>query len=350
MLENLYTTKMSANKKTLQNRFSKIRSKSGWLSKIMALVMSAVMVVTFACATVVMAAVGADGLERWDKEEVYFLAGVRGDITADAGNMPEWAKNISSDGKINVFIQRVDIRNTTGIVEHMRIVRLIGDLDTIDLVQNSTCGYDDENGEKILLVFDTSHDEENPYGKINPNAVYIKLLNDNDYEAMSDSGMDFEYFISKIENGGDGFIQLKNTEQLGDFVKFEDMYWNSIFKSYYTSFETVFKNRKNENINLSAAPTPDGFIKVKAEVKEPSAYYLEVFICPPQEVTRIGFQKSYKLSEINGELQCYNLYSKNSFKEGKTFEKGETYVVNYVLKDREEKVIYRQQDYINIPQ
>ena len=40
MLENLYTTKMSANKKTLQNRFTKIRSKSGRISKIMAAVMS----------------------------------------------------------------------------------------------------------------------------------------------------------------------------------------------------------------------------------------------------------------------------------------------------------------------
>ena len=36
MLENLYTTKMSANKKTLQNRFTKIRRKSGRISKIMA--------------------------------------------------------------------------------------------------------------------------------------------------------------------------------------------------------------------------------------------------------------------------------------------------------------------------
>lgn len=57
MLENLYTTKMSANKKTLQNRFTKIRSKNGRLSKIMALVMSVAIAVTFACATVVMAAV-----------------------------------------------------------------------------------------------------------------------------------------------------------------------------------------------------------------------------------------------------------------------------------------------------
>ena len=74
MFENLYTTKMSANKKILQNRFTKIRSKSGRLSKMMALVMSVVIAATFACATAVMAAVGSDGLEYWDKNEIYFDA------------------------------------------------------------------------------------------------------------------------------------------------------------------------------------------------------------------------------------------------------------------------------------
>ena len=57
MLDNLYTTKMSANKKTLQNRFSKIRSKSGRISKMMSFIMAILVAVTFACATVVMAAV-----------------------------------------------------------------------------------------------------------------------------------------------------------------------------------------------------------------------------------------------------------------------------------------------------
>ena len=61
MFENLYTTKMSANKKALQSRFSKIRSKSGRFSKMMALVMSIAIAVTMLCATVVMAAVGSDG-------------------------------------------------------------------------------------------------------------------------------------------------------------------------------------------------------------------------------------------------------------------------------------------------
>ena len=46
MFENLYTTKMSANKKTLQNRFTKIRRGSGRISKIMAAVMSCAVDVT----------------------------------------------------------------------------------------------------------------------------------------------------------------------------------------------------------------------------------------------------------------------------------------------------------------
>lgn len=57
MLENLYTTKMSANKKQLQNRFSKIRSSSGSFSKIAASVMATIIAVTFVFASVVIAAV-----------------------------------------------------------------------------------------------------------------------------------------------------------------------------------------------------------------------------------------------------------------------------------------------------
>ena len=68
MLENLYTTKMSANKKTLQNRFAKIRSKSGRFSKMMAAVMSVVIAVTMLGGIVVMAAVG-------NEEKNFFVDG-----------------------------------------------------------------------------------------------------------------------------------------------------------------------------------------------------------------------------------------------------------------------------------
>lgn len=55
MLENLYTTKMSVNKKKLQNRFMKIRSKNGRISKIFALILFAVILIVMACVTVILA-------------------------------------------------------------------------------------------------------------------------------------------------------------------------------------------------------------------------------------------------------------------------------------------------------
>ena len=60
MLENIYTTKMSANKKQLQNRFSKIRSSSGRISKMMSFIMAIFVAVTMLCATVVMAALNSE--------------------------------------------------------------------------------------------------------------------------------------------------------------------------------------------------------------------------------------------------------------------------------------------------
>lgn len=56
MLENLYTTKMSMDKKKLQNRFSKIRSKNGRISKLMALIIFAVILLIMACVSIIIAA------------------------------------------------------------------------------------------------------------------------------------------------------------------------------------------------------------------------------------------------------------------------------------------------------
>ena len=70
MLENLYTTKMSGDVKTLQKRFSKIRSKQSRKSKITAAVMAAALAMTVLFATVAMAAI--DGISDNEiKYEVY---------------------------------------------------------------------------------------------------------------------------------------------------------------------------------------------------------------------------------------------------------------------------------------
>ncbi|MBQ4109739.1 MAG: peptidoglycan DD-metalloendopeptidase family protein [Clostridia bacterium] len=70
MLENIYTTKMSADKKQLQNRFLKIRSKSGLFSRIMAFIMTLFIAVTMLLTTVVMAALNSET----DKELITFYS------------------------------------------------------------------------------------------------------------------------------------------------------------------------------------------------------------------------------------------------------------------------------------
>lgn len=64
MLKDLYTTRMSGEKRVLQNRFSRIRTRSGKRQRLMALGMTAVLLVTFAFSAVVMAAF--DGPEQGD--------------------------------------------------------------------------------------------------------------------------------------------------------------------------------------------------------------------------------------------------------------------------------------------
>ena len=55
MLEKMFTTKMSADKKKLQSRFSKIRSKNGKTSKIIAIVLFTLIIVSIIAVSVYVA-------------------------------------------------------------------------------------------------------------------------------------------------------------------------------------------------------------------------------------------------------------------------------------------------------
>lgn len=157
MLENLYTTKMSANKKALQSRFSKIRSKSGRLSKMMTLVMSVTIAVTMLCATVVMAAVGNDGLEYWDKNEIYFRDGVTFSVNVSGRNVPAWVYDgiAGVDGNIDITITRYQTRDMKGHVSNERLIALSGSAGTVKLASNlwsgagDTTSYGDEMDPQI---------------------------------------------------------------------------------------------------------------------------------------------------------------------------------------------------------
>jgi len=63
LLENFYTTKMSAQKKKLQHRFSKIRSGNGKKSKTAALIISLILTVCVLCATVAVAVINKKNID-----------------------------------------------------------------------------------------------------------------------------------------------------------------------------------------------------------------------------------------------------------------------------------------------
>lgn len=90
MLENLYTTKMSMDKKKLQNRFAKIRSENGGISKLMALIIFAVILVIMACVSIIIAAgVRSDEYIMTEKEFSGYISRPVGSIMAEFDYMDD---------------------------------------------------------------------------------------------------------------------------------------------------------------------------------------------------------------------------------------------------------------------
>ncbi len=83
MLENLYTTKMSNHKKSLQNRFSKIRSKNGKLSRIAAFVVFGILLMVLLLTTIILAATAPADYEMTDHKLDEYLTKQIGSMMAD---------------------------------------------------------------------------------------------------------------------------------------------------------------------------------------------------------------------------------------------------------------------------
>ena len=245
---------MSANKKTLQNRFTKIRSKSGRLSKMMAAVMSAAIAVTMLGGIVVMAAVGSDGLEHWDKNEIYILGSMRLSVDADIENAPQWIKDISSDGKLTLMINKTDMRDTSGLVTHSNTATVNGDKGKETLTRTGTSGYyntevvksDTEYDWAVMLL--TYNITDN--GNIDTDNIYVRFTTETDNLAMY-MGLDYKAFQKDV--GFDRFSKGYNVQFIGDYENAEKVYNNGIYVNYFTYFENKYDNRNVENIDLNIA-------------------------------------------------------------------------------------------------
>ena len=87
MFENLYTTKMSTDRKKLQNRFSKIRSRNGRISKMIALFVFAFVLATMALVTIIFATNFNNDFKDYSMSESEFYAFVNRPIGSDMADI-----------------------------------------------------------------------------------------------------------------------------------------------------------------------------------------------------------------------------------------------------------------------
>ena len=388
MLENLYTTKMSANKKTLQNRFTKIRRKSGRISKIMAAVMSCAIAVTMLGATIVMAAVGSDGLEHFTKNEIYYKDGVKFSVNVSGKNVPAWVYEdvAGEDGKINVTVNRYQTRDLKGNVNNDHLVELLGEKGKIKLAsQSSSMAYKHYDGAVI-----PDYLRQYPcYSEINfiefnnvgyaPESKVITALTDKKeskyrrievYFAFNDKKEMQTVFLNlgiadKNDNpenmSFDGLQPVDGLTYIGNFLEdYTNDVWNDDTANYYfTMYEDNYQNKKADGIDFNIGKAAAEGIVLNSSVTLPQAEHIviyvydknnrnvaiviekdkntqtEQFVLTPKKmlIYDISFEQELKYEEDIPENQ---------------FVSGEKYRVCCVVLDKDRNVIYRWQEYVTV--
>ena len=388
MLENLYTTKMSANKKTLQNRFTKIRRKSGRISKIMAAVMSCAISVTMLGATIVMAAVGSDGLEHFTKNEIYYKDGVKFSVNVSGKNVPTWVYEdvAGEDGKIDVTVNRYQTRDLKGNVNNDHLIGLSGKKGKIKLAsQGWSMAYKHDDG---VLIPD--YLRQYPcYSEINfiefnnvgyaPESKVITALTDKKeskyrrievYFAFNDKKEMQTVFLNlgiadKNDNpenmSFDGLQPVDGLTYIGNFLEdYTNDVWNDDTANYYfTMYEDNYQNKKADGIDFNIGKAAAEGIVLNSSVTLPQAEHIviyvydknnrnvaiviekdkntqtEQFVLTPKKmlIYDISFEQELKYEEDIPENQ---------------FVSGEKYRVCCVVLDKDRNVIYRWQEYVTV--
>lgn len=382
---------MSASKKQLQMRFSKMRSNTGRKAKIMSLVMAVALLVTTVCATVVMAAVGSDGLEHWDKNEIYYRDGMVFSINVSNKNVPDYVMNdiAGTNGNIEVMLSRYQARNMQGIVTDEYIVQMTGTNGKIKMSSNGyssltetndvyTYGIDEiknykyeteltfiewygvgwvghdkepvaqlvdkptDKGKRINLIFGLDENKR-------IQNVFVKF----EKADKDDNPLDEKFDFAKSNDGSISYI--KNFEK--DYIS--DCGYGNTDKSniYFTVYEDDFKNIKNENIDISILSASSDGIKVKTDIKIPEAYRIAINVYN-KNGNKIAFNErneaikseylltpeTFKQYEIGNDGEA-NLINEEDVPENQ-INSGERYRVCAVIFDKDYKIVYRFLDYV----
>lgn len=388
MLENLYTTKMSANKKTLQNRFTKIRRKSGRISKIMAAVMSCAVAITMLGVTIVMAAVGSDGLEHWDKNEIYYKDGVKFSVNVSGKNVPAWVYEdvAGEDGKINVTVNRYQTRDLKGNVNNDHLVELLGEKGKIKLAsQSSSMAYKHYDGAVI-----PDYLRQYPcYSEINfiefnnvgyaPESKVITALTDKKeskyrrievYFAFNDKKEMQTVFLNlgiadKNDNpenmSFDGLQPVDGLTYIGNFLEdYTNDVWNDDTANYYfTMYEDNYQNKKADGIDFNIGKAAAEGIVLNSSVTLPQAEHIVIYVYDKNnrnvsiviEKDKNTQTEQFVLTPKKMLIYDLSFEQESKYEEDipeNQFVSGEKYRVCCVVLDKDRNVIYRWHEYVTI--
>lgn len=388
MLENLYTTKMSANKKTLQNRFTKIRRKSGRISKIMAAVMSCAVAITMLGATIVMAAVGSDGLEHWDKNEIYYKDGVKFSVNVSGKNVPTWVYEdvAGEDGKIDVTVNRYQTRDLKGNVNNDHLVELLGEKGKIKLAsQSSSMAYKHYDGAVIPdylrqypCYSEINFTEFNNVGYA-PESKVITALTDKKeskyrrievYFAFNDKKEMQTVFLNlgiadKNDNpenmSFDGLQPVDGLTYIGNFLEdYTNDVWNDDTANYYfTMYEDNYQNKKADGIDFNIGKAAAEGIVLNSSVTLPQAEHIVIYVYDKNNrnvsivIEKDKNTQTEQFVLTPKKMLIYDLSFEQELKYEEDipenqFVSGEKYRVCCVVLDKDRNVIYRWHEYVTI--
>lgn len=388
MLENLYTTKMSANKKTLQNRFTKIRSKSGRISKIMAAVMSCAVAVAMLGGAVVMAAVGSDGLEHWNKNEIYYKDGVKFSVNVSGKNVPAWVYEdvAGEDGKINVTVNRYQTRDLKGNVNNDHLVELSGEKGQIKLsAQGWSMAYKHDDGVLIPdylrqypCYSEINFIEFNNVGYV-PESKVITALTDKKeskyrrievYFAFNDKKEMQTVFLNlgiadKNDNpenmSFDGLQPVDGLTYIGNFLEdYTNDVWNDDTANYYfTMYEDNYQNKKADGIDFNIGKAAAEGIVLNSSVTLPQAEHIVIYVYDKNNrnvsivIEKDKNTQTEQFVLTPKKMLIYDLSFEQELKYEEDipenqFVSGEKYRVCCVVLDKDRNVIYRWHEYVTI--
>ena len=369
MLENLYTTKMSANKKTLQNRFTKIRRKSGRISKIMA-------------------AVGSDGLEHFTKNEIYYKDGVKFSVNVSGKNVPAWVyEDIAGEnGKIDVTVNRYQCRAVNGIVSNDHLIELSGEKGQIKLASQSwTMAYTQSRAvdspdylRKYPYYSEIDFIEFNNTGYAPESMAITALTKKNEskyrrievYFAFDDNQKLQNAFVNlgiadKNDNpenmSFDGLQANSGLSYTGNFLEdYTKAVWTKgdTNNYYFTMYEDNYQNKEADCISFGIKEATEESIIVSSDITLPQAEHVLIYVYnknnrgvalntdenteTPQFVLTPMKKLIYDISSGQQELESEEDIPENQFVSG------EKYRVCIAVTDKNHSVIYRWQEYVTI--